>query len=1351
MIKLVNRGRMNPARRRVKVMAPKAAKTATSLQKTVKSRRLVEEAGGNGKKMATSEERTTIGEQCGKAPAAMAGGQRRSFPGPPKPGSLVRLIKRRCNASIHCDIIGEEGIKKTSMDVLCDTGTQAGCCGVEFVKKNGYTIDEDCNTKLIDASGNQMEVVGSVEVWIRPSEVIEEIEGGEPIRHSNEGGEAYPYELVVTEQLGDEIYLGRDDCVRMGVIDKNFPSKKSTHSPKQVRKIQATVTNSKMAALAEKLARLKREYKEVFGEISKDQAITIGEPMKIHLNESDEKPYRAYTARRPPRALQEKADKLMDNLERSGVVSRVYWPTEWCSPGMFTPKPHSDKVRLVTDYTQLNKRIRRSVRGSATAKQIRERIKPTSRWFAACDLNNGYFQIPLDEHSKDITTFMVSQNDAAVRYRYNRAPQGLAASGDEFCARTDEAFHGVQTLQKLVDDVIVEDETMEGVLDKVEEIFKRCREHSILLSEEKIQIGQKIKFGGFIIDATSGEVEITPDPELLADIRNFPVPQNLRQLRSFQGLANQITSWNPDVAQHLMGMRLLTKKDTVFNWTDEMQEEFEKARQIMSDTRILKPFDENLKTVLVTDASRSEGVGFLLMQRRENEVDKFNIIQAGSYAYTDTQKRYSASELEMLGVYIACKKCYYYLQGLQSFELLTDHSALVDIFKKDIVDITNPRLRAFREKLMDMSIKADYLPGKKNLAADALSRVPMWRKADVEDPSANIFSVRRTLYRKWPGVKVRTIKKSREKEEGVKTRKSIPPKLNYAREDIQLQKMFVAVKNDENYRAAMEKLREGATKQEIVKLGKGHPARVYKEVWDELTLVDDEPDTIMIMGNLRLVVPEECRKRILRALHIPHAGVKKTLEMAKERYFWPRMRTEIEELVGSCETCTKRHPSKPNNPMSESTWTAKELEPMSAVSADHFSIGNRKYLIVVDRYSSFPFVVKVVRMTTQETIQKLEDIFNTMGWPRSLRSDGGPAFRIEFGDWCKSKGIKWELSSSYYARSNGSAEVRVGNCKKVMVKSMETNEDVEKALSQFRNMPAHDGFTPSSMFFKRILRSPDLPALRREYTEESRLRDEENRGSCHRRRLEKLNEEKGERKPRKQIKVGTECWVQDGRPEPAGTKLWDKKSTVTEIRDSGSYKLVDKEGTVSIRNGKTLKPVFVKRAPKIKEITDKKEAKEKKDKSWAEVVKNTPNNVMLEELAKVKEPKQLEKELAEQLNSAKKKSKPGVVVDISRDTLLWNNAVESAAKRLKERKKKKVTFREDSKGEDGGNKVRRRSERLKKRTPSAEKFVRKLRPSTEMTWGPYRFIISSEGEGDWYEEEMEPERAVYRANGKPAG
>ena len=213
-------------------------------------------------------------------------------------------------------------------------------------------------------------------------------------------------------------------------------------------------------------------------------------------------------------------------------------------------------------------------------------------------------------------------------------------------------------------------------------------------------------------------MKITPNPELLEDIRKFPTPKNLTQLRSFQGLVNQVTSLNPDIAQHLEGLRPLPKKYSTYTWTDEMNDEFLKAREIISNQMILKPFDERLETVLVTDASRLNGVGFLLLQKRTDGVEKYNIIQCGSYAINDTQKRYSATELEMLGVLIACKKCAYYLHGLDSFTVMTDHKALVQIFQKEIENIPNPRLRAFREKMMDMSIEAVYLLGKKNEAAD---------------------------------------------------------------------------------------------------------------------------------------------------------------------------------------------------------------------------------------------------------------------------------------------------------------------------------------------------------------------------------------------------------------------------------------------------------------------------------------------------------------------------------------------------------------------------------------------------------------------------------------------------------
>ena len=79
---------------------------------------------------------------------------------------------------------------------------------------------------------------------------------------------------------------------------------------------------------------------------------------------------------------------------------------------------------------------------------------------------------------------------------------------------------------------------------------------------------------------------------------------------------------------------------------EDMEVEFNRAREVMSDQRVLKPFDKTLETVLFTNASHTQGVGFLLMQRRNDGVDKFNIIQCGLYATNDMQKRYSATELE---------------------------------------------------------------------------------------------------------------------------------------------------------------------------------------------------------------------------------------------------------------------------------------------------------------------------------------------------------------------------------------------------------------------------------------------------------------------------------------------------------------------------------------------------------------------------------------------------------------------------------------------------------------------------------------------------------------------------------
>ena len=116
------------------------------------------------------------------------------------------------------------------------------------------------------------------------------------------------------------------------------------------------------------------------------------------------------------------------------------------------------------------------------------------------------------------------------------------------------------------------------MLTKVEEVFTRCKKHGIMLAEGKIQVSRLVRFGGFLIDSSSGEVLITPDPDLLKDIREFPLPQNLTQLRSFKGLVQQVSCWNPDIAALTSGLQCLLKKHVTFTIMKELKEEFYRAR-----------------------------------------------------------------------------------------------------------------------------------------------------------------------------------------------------------------------------------------------------------------------------------------------------------------------------------------------------------------------------------------------------------------------------------------------------------------------------------------------------------------------------------------------------------------------------------------------------------------------------------------------------------------------------------------------------------------------------------------------------------------------------------------------------
>ena len=239
---------------------------------------------------------------------------------------------------------------------------------------------------------------------------------------------------------------------------------------------------------------------------------------------------------------------------------------------------------------------------------------------------------------------------------------------------------------------------------------------------------EKIEFAGHIISDTG----IKPGVKKFAAIRQFPTPTCIKDVRAFLGLANKLGSFIPDLAHMTSALRPLLKKGKSLNWLPEHENAFEKIKEILTSDMVILPFDPNLDTILLTDASRLHGMGFALIQIKKGNM---RLIQCASSSLTPTHQRYAVCELECMAVQWANKKSDFYLRGLPHFEIWTDHKPLVAVLSKGLNNLDNPRLMRFREKIMSYNFTVKWVPGKTHYIADALSRGPVFSAAELdEDP-----------------------------------------------------------------------------------------------------------------------------------------------------------------------------------------------------------------------------------------------------------------------------------------------------------------------------------------------------------------------------------------------------------------------------------------------------------------------------------------------------------------------------------------------------------------------------------------------------------------------------------------
>ena len=762
----------------------------------------------------------------------------------------------------------------------------------------------------------------------------------------------------------------------------------------------------------------------------------FGEPYDIKLKPNAQ-PHCLYTPRRVPLPLRGKVKTELDRMESLGVISKVEAPTLWCAGMVAVPKK-SGAIRICVDLKPLNESVLREVHPLPKVDDTLAQLAGATL-FTKLDANSGFWQIPLSEQSRPLTTFITPFG----RYHFNKLPFGISSAPEHFQRRMSRILEGLEGVVCQMDDILVfgQNETQHDA--RLAAVLKRINASGATLNPEKCSFRQtQLHFLGHVINKEG----VSADPHKTSALTEMQAPQNVTELRRFLGMANQLGKFSPRLAMLSQPLRELLSTKSQWMWGPEQERAFSAIKMELSQPTVLALYDPEKETKLSADSS-SYGLGAVLLQKHKSA---WKPVAFASRSLSETETRYAQIEKEALAVTWGCEKFVDYILG-KRICIETDHKPLVPLLSSKHLDNLPPRILRFRLRLARYDYSISHVPGKLLYTADTLSRAPVTSGTSETAWQAEAEQLLASIIAGLPAGSDRL----------------------------------------EAYRRAQS---EDPVCAEAVKLcQEGWPSkhhihselRPYWEARGNLAVADN----LLLYGS-RIVIPPSLRKCVLAKIHHGHLGMQKCQLRANTSVWWPGISAQLENWVRNCRECAE-HSVPRSEPLLPSPLP---LYPWQKVGCDLFQRDKAVYLLVVDYYSRYPEVVKLTSTTSNSVISVLKSIFARHGIPEEVRSDNGPQFDSdEFSKFATSYNFSHHTSSPHYPQSNGLVERAVRTVKKLQKESADPN----LALLSYRATPLHwCRLSPAELLMGRMVRTT-LPRLQQQfipnwsYVETFRRQDEE--------------------------------------------------------------------------------------------------------------------------------------------------------------------------------------------------------------------------------------------------------------------
>ena len=828
------------------------------------------------------------------------------------------------------------------------------------------------------------------------------------------------------------------------------------------------------------------EEKDVFAKSEEDIGDVQGLQMPIHL--VDNVPVTAAYRKIPPNLYKEVKDYIED-LRTNGWIRESH--SSYSSPIVCVRKKDGG-MRMCCDYRKLNAKTLADAQPIPRIQDILDSLGG-QKWFSTLDMAKAYHQGYIEEKFRHLTAFATPW----TLMEWIRIPFGLRNAPPAFQRFINHILGDLKgtACEPYIDDILCFAQTFLEHVTNLKKVLQRLRIQGVKLRGEKCVFARKeVRYLGRLVS----EQGYRPDPEDTASIEKFrEPPKTIGELRSLLGFMGYYRCYVKDFSLRVKPMYDLLKVDEKagtkgrkeeskkgcqrhianekIEWKDVHQKVLEEIIDLLKSPEVIAYPNFETPFFMTCDAS-NQGLGAVLYQR-QGEVDR--VISYASRTLSEAEKNYHmhSGKLEFLAMKWAITERFAdYLRYGPPFVVYTDNNPLTYV-------LTTAKLNAVGQRwvneLADFQFEIRYKPGKENVDADYLSRRPR-----------DIAEIKRTCTESISMAVTKDVRSWMEEKRNPITCGRISVEKLTLEPDAEIMKV------------SSKELGEKQNADEVVGpvmravlLG----VRPKRKEWAELSykskvLMRDFKRLFLKDGVLlrkrgmqdQIVLPSEFHQLVYVELHekLAHLGVEKVLDLAHQRFYWPKMADDIKNHIQKrCRCLANKEPTgKERAPLKPT----EAMYPFEMISIDYMDLhhpcrGGFKYaMVVTDHFTRFCQVYATRNKSSKAAADKLfNEFIMQFGYPERIHHDQGPEFNSKlFDELHKLTKIKASNTTPYHPEGNGQAERfnrTVCNMLRTLPKPIKQtwNKQLPKiAFAYNSTINKTTGYSPMKLMFGRESRLP---------------------------------------------------------------------------------------------------------------------------------------------------------------------------------------------------------------------------------------------------------------------------------------